>query len=84
MKLESRDIEEYLLIREMGFSELIVEDGTSQPKRNNNPVPGISQKDVTATYFKHISLQDKMALYDIYKYDFELFGYRPDPSILSV
>ena len=88
MKVESRDIEEDQMIKEMNFSEeLMVKDwerGSNEEKNNhNNTVVGMLQKDVSAAYFKHISLQDKKALYDIYKYDFELFGYRPDPSILS-
>ena len=77
-------MEEDPVIREMDFSELMVEDLTSEQKKNKNSVLGLSQKDVTAAYFKHISLQDRKALYDIYKYDFDLFGYHPDPSIISV
>ena len=33
---------------------------------------------VTAAYFKGVSPEDKHKLKDLYRYDFELFGYNPD------
>ena len=44
----------------------------------------LSQKDVTLAYFRHISVEDRKALYNIFRYDFELFDYKPHPEILDV
>ena len=86
MKLENRNTEEPLMIRAMDFSDVLkVKSGNSEKKRpNSNAILGMSSKDVTVAYFKQISLDDRQTLYNIFKYDFELFGYKPHPEILTV
>jgi len=84
MKLESRRFEEPLLIEEMGFAkELSVNSKESGKRPNSNAFKKMSQADVTLAYFKRISVKDRKALYDIFKYDFELFDYKPHPEILA-
>ena len=88
MKLENIKTEESLMLRAMNFSDVLeVKYGNSEKKKkkvNENPVDGMSTKDITVAYFKQISLEDRQTLYNIYKYDFELFGYKPHPEILMV
>ena len=35
-------------------------------------------------YFRDVPMSDRRKLYRIYRYDFELFGFQPDPRILDV
>ena len=86
MKLENRNTEEPPMIRAMNFSDVleVKSDRPEKKKPNSNTIQGMSSKDVTVAYFKQVSLDDRKTLYNIFKYDFELFGYEPHPEILIV
>ncbi len=85
MKLENRNVEEPLMIKAMNFTdELEVKSEVSVKKPNSNTISDMSPQDVTVTYFKQISLDDRQTLYNIFKYDFQLFDYKPHPKILTV
>jgi len=79
LKVETRSYEEPVLARLMNWTELEEE---SRTVRNWNAVQNLTSEEVARKYFEHISLEDKLALYKKYEYDFELFGYKPDPEIL--
>ena len=45
--------------------------------------PTLSRQEITSAYFDVISMEDRLKVYEIYKYDFLLFGYTPVPIILA-
>jgi len=82
LKVETRSYEEPALTELLNWTEVL--GNGSKTIRNWNGYPNMTSEEVARKYFERISLEDKLALYKKYQYDFELFGYKPDPNILIV
>ena len=83
--MESLNSEMTDLINYMGWDDEV--DWLSSVKekaiRKRQVHPTLSRQEITATYFHYILPEDRMKVYEIYKYDFLLFGYSPDPKIIG-
>jgi len=82
LKVETRSYEEPVFAKLQNWTEVL--GNGSKTIRNSNGYPNMTSEEIARKYFERISLEDKLALYEIYKYDFEFFGYKPDPNILIV
>ena len=67
--METFDLDTEMILRGAGLGHL------ARGKHSNQRRTGASSAELTARYFDKISPDTKKVLFDIYKYDFESFGY---------
>ena len=67
--METFDRDTEMIVRAVGLDHLAKRKHTNQRKT------GASSEELTRRYFDKISPETKKVLIDIYKYDFESFGY---------
>ena len=73
LRLESLKNEEKAFVRHMDWTD---ELGDDLDIRHANKYLDMTQSEITRHYFKNISLSDILKLDQIYKHDFEMFGYK--------
>ena len=67
--METFDEDTEMIVRAAGLGQL------TKRKHSNQRKTGASSAELTRRYFDKISPETKKVLFDIYKYDFESFGY---------
>lgn len=72
MKLENHDVEEAILEEYLGISGQL-EPPTRANKYGYNQ--NLSEDEITRRYLDTLSIEDVQKLYDLYRHDFEIFGY---------
>ena len=73
-KLETFDDDLKYIVHTAGIANLIL---TSDTEALRNVAP-VADKERTKKYFGMLGKKQKEALFEMYKLDFELFGYRAD------
>ncbi|XP_069681691.1 carbohydrate sulfotransferase 11-like isoform X2 [Periplaneta americana] len=71
MKFETLQEDQNYLIHHAGLQEII------QPEWKN-PAKGRTTSELVSSYYSQLTTEQILQLYDIYRYDFELFGYTLD------